>query len=466
MDLIHKKKLGFKLKSNWQELDNKSIFFTYTKNIEKFKKFEILCIKKNCSHIICDNSFKKTITKNIKINYLFTKDLNKFAIKCTDIFFNNKTKIILVTGTNGKTSIAYGLYNTLNKLFIKTSYIGTLGFYANRKKIKKLSNTTPDLITLMNSIQESIKKYKCKYVILEASSIGFVEKRLGGIKADFGVLTNLTQDHIDYHGSILNYHKTKIKLLKNHLNKNSNLLIQDSINIKYHKELSKKFNIIDQNKYLKNNSIQLIKSKVVNTNLFINNFFIKKFNFPNNFVIKNLLSNYICLKAMNMKFNPKIVFNNTIIKGRHHIILDKVDKLVIVDFAHTPDGVNNLLLPYDDVNCNKIVIFGCGGDRDKNKRSKMSKLVNKLSDFQIITDDNPRNENPEDIRAELIKHCDNFYNIGDRLKAIKKGFFLLEKYKGILFIIGKGHEETQSYKNKIYKFSDIKESLKIAKSIN
>ena len=466
MDLINKKKLGFKLKSNWQELDNKSIFFTYTKDKEKFKKFEILCIKKKCFHIICDISLKKTITKNIKINYLFTKDLNKFAIKCTDIFFNNKIKIILITGTNGKTSIGYGLYDTLNKLLIKTSYIGTLGFYANRKKIKRLSNTTPDLITLMNSIQESIKTHKCKYLVLEASSIGFVEKRLGGIKADFGILTNLTQDHIDYHGSISNYHKTKIKLLKKHLNKNSNLLIQNPINIKYHKELSKKFNIIDQNKYLKNNNIQLIKTNAININLFINNFFIKKFNFPQNFVIKNLLTNFICLITMNFKFNPKIIFNNSVIKGRHHIILDKVNKLVIVDFAHTPDGVNNLLLPYDKVNCNKIVIFGCGGDRDKNKRSKMSKLVNKFSDFQIITDDNPRSEKPNDIRTELVKYCDNFYNIGNRLKAIKKGFFLLQKHKGILFIIGKGHEETQNYKNKIYNFSDIKESSKIAKSIN
>ena len=96
----------------------------------------------------------------------------------------------------------------------------------------------------------------------------------------------------------------------------------------------------------------------------------------------------------------------------------------------------------------------------------MSKLVNNFSDIQIITDDNPRNENPSLIRENLTKHCDNFYNIPNRLKAIKKGFALLKKNNGILFIIGKGHEETQVYKNITHKFSDIEESIKIAKNIN
>ena len=124
------------------------------------------------------------------------------------------------------------------------------------------------------------------------------------------------------------------------------------------------------------------------------------------------------------------------------------------------------LIQDEIISITKIVIFGCGGDRDKNKRSKMSKLVNNFSDIQIITDDNPRNENPSLIRENLTKHCDNFYNIPNRLKAIKKGFALLKKNNGILFIIGKGHEETQVYKNITHKFSDIEESIKIAKNIN
>jgi len=349
---------------------------------------------------------------------------------------------------------------------IKSAYVGTLGFYASGKKIKNLLNTTPDLITLMSSINEAEKNYKCKYIIIEASSIGFIEKRLGKIKADIGILTNLTQDHLDYHGSLLNYHKSKISLLKKHLKKDSTLLIQDKIQNNYHIELNKKFNTTFQSNYMKENNIQLIDNGYFMTKLSIDDVIIKKFNLPNNFIIKNLLTNYIFLKLIKIKLNLKIIFNYKTVKGRHHVIHNKFNKLVIVDYAHTPDGIYNLLSPYKNIKCSKIVIFGCGGDRDKGKRPKMAKVVNKFSNIQIITDDNPRNENPKLIRNSLIKYCDNSHDIGNRLSAIKKGFNLLNKDLGILFILGKGHEEEQLYKNKLFKFSDIKESIKIAKTIN
>ena len=468
MDLKKLKKNGYKIKSNWQELNNKSVFFTYTKNLEKFKKLETLSVKKKCNYIICDYYLKNLINKKKDINYSFHQNLKNTAISCSNIFFKkrNTAKIIIVTGTNGKTSIAKNIYNILNSMNIKSTYMGTLGFYANGKKIKSLLNTTPDLITLMNLINESEIKYKSKYIIIEASSIGFIEKRLGEIKADIGILTNLTQDHLDYHGNIFNYHKSKIDLLKKHLKKDSTLIIQNKIENKYQIELSKKLNLINQSNYLSENNIQLIENSDFKTWLLIDNVLIKKFNLPNNFVIKNLLTNYIFFKLIKIKFNPKIVFDYKTVKGRHHIIYNKYNKLVIVDYAHTPDGIYNLLSPYKNISCVKIVVFGCGGDRDKNKRSKMAGNVNKFSNIQIVTDDNPRKENPKLIRNSLIKYCDNYHNIGDRLKAIKKGFNLLNIDGGILFIVGKGHEENQLYKNKELKFSDIKESIKIAKSIN
>jgi len=468
MDLTKLKHDGYNLKSNWQELNSKSIFFTYTKSIKKFEELEILCIKKKCNYIICDYSLKKSINKKIDIKYSFHKDLKDTAIYCSDIFYAKKNiaKIILVTGTNGKTSISYNLYDILNNMNIKSAYVGTLGFYASGKKIKNLLNTTPDLITLMSSINEAEKNYKCKYIIIEASSIGFIEKRLGKIKADIGILTNLTQDHLDYHGSLLNYHKSKISLLKKHLKKDSTLLIQDKIQNNYHIELNKKFNTTFQSNYMKENNIQLIDNGYFMTKLSIDDVIIKKFNLPNNFIIKNLLTNYIFLKLIKIKLNLKIIFNYKTVKGRHHVIHNKFNKLVIVDYAHTPDGIYNLLSPYKNIKCSKIVIFGCGGDRDKGKRPKMAKVVNKFSNIQIITDDNPRNENPKLIRNSLIKYCDNSHDIGNRLSAIKKGFNLLNKDLGILFILGKGHEEEQLYKNKLFKFSDIKESIKIAKTIN
>ena len=466
MNLSNKVKIGYGLKSSWQELDSKSIFFTYTKKTENFNNLQVLALKKKCGHIICDHSLKDKIKINKKINYLFAKDLNSYAIKCSKIFFKEKIKIILITGTDGKTSIAYSLYNNLNKSSINTCYIGTFGLYANGKKIQSSLNTTPDLITIMNGIKSSVKNYKCKYLVIEASSIGYVEKRLGNIKADIGILTNLSQDHLDYHKNINNYHQAKIDLLKNHIKKGKTLLIQNKIPKKLSNKLNKQFDVIYQDDYLIKKNITIDNRDIFKTKILLDGNLIKKIDVPNNFVIKNLLTNYTLLTLMKVKFKNENILNNKTIKGRHQIIFNNFNKLVIVDYAHTPNGISNLLKPYSQISIIKIVIFGCGGDRDKNKRSKMSKLVNNFSDIQIITDDNPRNENPSLIRENLTKHCDNFYNIPNRLKAIKKGFALLKKNNGILFIIGKGHEETQVYKNITHKFSDIEESIKIAKNIN
>ena len=109
MNLSNKVKIGYGLKSSWQELDSKSIFFTYTKKTENFNNLQVLALKKKCDHIICDHSLKDKIKINKKINYLFAKDLNSYAIKCSKIFFKEKIKIILITGTDGKTSVAYNL---------------------------------------------------------------------------------------------------------------------------------------------------------------------------------------------------------------------------------------------------------------------------------------------------------------------------------------------------------------------
>ena len=465
MNLAKLKKNGFTLKSNWQDLNSKSIFFNYTKNVNKFQLFEKKTIIKNCKYIVCDYKFKEQAKYKKNITYFFKKNINNFAIECSKIFFKYNIKIILVTGTNGKTSISFNAFKVLSKSSNNTAYIGTLGFYVKSRKIRNLQNTTPDFITLMNLIKESELQYKCKYIFIEASSIGFMEKRLGNLKADFGVLTNLKKDHLDYHGNIENYHISKINLLKTHIKNKSKILIQDDINSKYLNILSKKFKLINQGKFVYKNKINLIKEDEFNTKIYFDQKHIKTLSTINNFVIKNCISTFILLSFIKTNFKITDVFENNI-PGRHQVIYKKNNKLVIVDYAHTPDGIKNLLFPYRKLNLYKIIIFGCGGDRDITKRKKIALVASKYTDFQIITDDNPRTENPDTIRKNLKKYCKNYLDIPSRLKAIKKGFNILSKKKGILFIVGKGHENIQIFKDNITKFSDIKESKKLARLFN
>ncbi len=140
--------------------------------------------------------------------------------------------------------------------------------------------------------------------------------------------------------------------------------------------------------------------------------------------------------------------------GRSEIIYNKKNKVIIIDYAHSQDAYENLLKKLPLLNMNIIIIYGCGGERDKTKRQQIAKVVSKYTNLQIITDDNPRNEDPSIIRKTLIKHSSNPIEIPNRRKAIKFGISYIKKNDGILIIAGKGHEETQTYKNKSYLFND------------
>ena len=163
-------KKGFKLFSNWQDLNDKSIYVLGTKNENNFELYIKKALKKNCKYIYCHEQFKNR-SSSFNINFFYYK--NAFDItKITGIFYSKpKIKIIFITGTNGKTSIAYGSYKLFNLNGIRSAYIGTLGFYVNSKKVKKLINTTPDFVELLNLIHNA-QKLNCKYIFVEASSIG------------------------------------------------------------------------------------------------------------------------------------------------------------------------------------------------------------------------------------------------------------------------------------------------------
>ena len=376
------------------------------------------------------------------------------------IFYSfDDLKFIFVTGTNGKTSIAYGANKLFNINGHKSCYIGTLGFYINSKKIKKLKNTTPSYFEILNLLKIAINN-KVEFVFIEVSSIGYSEGRIGNLKYNYCILTNLKSDHLDYHKNLKSYHLAKVNLIKNHRLKNSILFLQDDY-------LKNKFNnhnqMLTQKNFLLKNKIFITQKKlgkfIISTK--IRNYQIESFN---NYMIKNIITIFMVYNKIFKQLPLKI--NKSIFPpGRSEIVYNKNNKIIIIDYAHSRDAYENLLreLPFLDKNI--IIIYGCGGNRDKFKRPQIAKVVSKYTNLQIITDDNPRNEDPASIRKTLIKHSSNPIEMPSRRKAIKFGINYLKKNDGILIIAGKGHEDTQNIRDKHYLFNDKVISSNYAKNL-
>ncbi len=459
MNLIALKKKNFKIVTNWQECNKKSIFLFDSKNKAKFINYVNLAIKKNCKFVICQFSLKKDIKKK-SINFFFyknKKDLENIA----KIFYRlNYLKIIFVTGTNGKTSIAYGANRLFNINGVRSCYIGTLGFYINSKKIKKLNNTTPSYFETLDLLQISSDN-KVKFVFMEVSSIGYSEGRIGDLNYNYCILTNLKSDHLDYHRNINNYHTAKLNLIKHHKLNKSILFLQD-FNLKNKFKSFDKYLFV-QDEFLSKNKISIVNKSYNKYLITIKNKSYKISSF-NDFMIKNIITILMVYSTIIKKFPLKI--NKSIFPpGRSEIIYNKKNKVIMIDYAHSKDAYENLLKKLPILNKNIIIIYGCGGDRDKTKRKQIAKVVSKYTNLQIITDDNPRNEDPSLIRKTLMKYSSNPIEIPNRRKAIKFGVSYIKKNEGILIIAGKGHEDTQTYKNKSYLFNDKVISSNYAKNL-
>ena len=458
MNLNELKDRGFKIVTNWQECNKNSIFLFNSIDNKKFIKYRNLAFNKKCRFIICNVKFKKKTNQEIK--YFFFENQEDLE-NISKIFYKfNRLKIIFVTGTNGKTSIAYGA----NKLFCingqKSSYIGTLGFYINSKKFKDLNNTTPSYFEILNLLNLAYKK-GVRFVFIEVSSIGYCEGRIGNLKYSHCILTNLKSDHLDYHGDIKNYHLSKLNLIKKHKLKNSILFLQDDklkYKFKYYKN-----KLCSQDNFLAKHKISINQTDFDNFQITTRNkcYNLKTFN---DFMVENITTILMVYKKIINQYPLK--FNNSLFPpGRSEIIYNRNNKVIIIDYAHSKDAYENLLYKLNLLGKYIIIIYGCGGDRDKIKRPQIAKVVSKFTNLQIITDDNPRYEDPAIIRKTLRKFSSNPIEVPDRTKAIKLGIDILKKNDGILIIAGKGHETTQTYKNKSYFLNDKEVSSNYVKNL-
>ena len=476
------KKIIKKLPINIQEisikglsLDSRQIkknylFFATKGNKYNGENYIVEAIRKGARAVVCDINCE---IKNERIPIIKVKNIKKTIIDVCKIFYKAKPKnIIAVTGTNGKSSVAEFYHQILLAQHIPVASLGTLGIKINTK-VSRTNLTTLDVVTLHREL-EKIKMLGVDNVILEASSHGLEQGRLDGLNFKTAIFTNFSQDHLDYHKNMKNYLNAKLILVSKLSGKKQNIITDNEI-----PEFLKIKSIVKKNNLNlltigKNNSTIQFKSAKPFGNFQNITFehskkkYAIKIPLIGLFQIKNLFMSILAarLSGLDIKRTLNVVKNIKEVNGRLQLVKTTPNqKKIFVDYAHTPAALDTTLKALKEHYGTKPdIVFGCGGERDKKKRSKMGYICEKNAGKIYVTDDNPRNENPKLIRQMIIsgfKKKLSIKEIPSRSKAIETAV-LKSKPNGIILIAGKGHETTQTYGKKIINISD----KEIVKNIN
>ncbi len=377
-------------------------------------------------------------------------------------------KLVGVTGTNGKTTIATLLYQVFTKAGYMTGLLSTVKIMIGEQAFEA-THTTPDPLMINYYLSEMVKA-GVAYVFMEVSSHGIDQKRTQALDFDGALFTNLTHDHLDYHDTFINYRDTK-KVFFDELkkeafavvnidDKNGAFMLQNTQAQKYSLALK---NPADY-------KVKILEQNFTGMLLHINNMevwvkLIGQFN------AYNALTVYAAAELLGLEpFDIlKILSELQSVDGRFEIILSPKGKIAIVDYAHTPDALENVLNTINNIrpkNTERLItIVGAGGNRDKTKRPEMAEVASRLSDAVIFTSDNPRNENPEEILDDMEKgvpgeHYKKTLRITDRQQAIKAAGQMADA-GDIILIAGKGHENYQIIGDKKYHFDDREEIKKV-----
>ena len=379
-----------------------NIFFAIKGNEFDGNKFISSAIK-NGARIIISESCNTEVKNNIL--YIKSNNVRKlFAEFAFKIFDNKFKKLIAVTGTNGKSSIANFFYQILKLNKKKVATIGTLGIKSKKFSLD-LKNTTIDPLSL-GKYFNILKKNKIDYVILEASSHGLKQNRLDGLLFDIGIFTNLSHDHLDYHKNLKNYLDAKLYLFRELIKKNGIVIADKKI-----PQFKKIVEITNRNKLnlksisTSNSDLQLISHhfEQENQNLIIkykDKFYKFRLNLIGKIQVKNILMTILAALGSGLKIKNIIKIMEKIrpIEGRlEKIGYIKNNSKIILDYAHTPEALLTVLknLKEQFPNTSISIVFGCGGNRDKKKRAKMGRIAASYCDKIYLTDDNPRKENPK-----------------------------------------------------------------------
>ena len=402
-------------------------------------------IDQGCVAVLVDSQDFECSVPTIRIN-----NLRQYLPTLATICYPQATQVevIGITGTNGKTSVGYFISQLLNKLGVKNGLIGTLGI--SNSHITS-HNTTPDILTLYKTLNQ-YNLDGINTAILEVSSHGLDQNRIAGINFKQAIFTNLTQDHLDYHHTLDEYQQAKLKLFE-----------LDSLNCV----------IVNQDDARHLDFLKVAKSKTQIT-YSINDFekieateqgflcqlddYVFEIPFLGEFNLSNVLAALNSVEQLGFKRSDIIPLLHHLLPptGRMHKIKGA---LAWVDYAHTPDAITNaintLQAHYPDFKVR--IVFGCGGNRDQDKRAKMGKIASKLANTIVLTNDNPRGEDPQAIIDDILSGIDDSFELDitlDRKLAIETAIITLGENECLL-IAGKGHESTQQFKDETLILNDI-----------
>lgn len=464
---------GFKgnICSDSRKISKGDIFIAFKGDNYDGREFIDDVILKQASIVIYDSSdnFYYKNNTDINVKFISVNNLRQYVgIICSYILGNNLSKvpIIGITGTNGKTSISFFISQILELIGLKASVIGTLG-HGSIDNLVFTNETTPDAVDTQNYIHQLLDN-NSKIISIEVSSHGLDQFRVNGVNFNTAIFTNLTRDHLDYHKSMDDYAKIKSRLFYWDTLEHAIINIDDEYGMKLYKLLNSsndKLKIITYgiSKYadvkLNNIKFNLNESIIDFTSpwgsFIINISLIGKFN------ALNIMASLTAVAVLGLGYKLNDIVNALAkikpVPGRLEKVSDNLKPMVIVDYAHTPDALENTLLTLKEAMSSNIklwCVFGCGGDKDKGKRSLMGEIAVQYADNVVVTSDNPRFENPEDILKEIVGNNKNILTIVSREDAIKYAIFNAN-VDDIILIAGKGHENHQIINGEKYFFDDV-----------
>ena len=426
-------------------------------------------INKKVSAVLID---KKLDNYSNKITYIKVKDSRKAMAQIAKNFYQDPLKdidLIGVTGTNGKTTTTYLIKDILNKSGYKTGLIGTIEVYDGETSLDA-SRTTPESLDIYKYLAKMRDK-NVKYAVMEVSSHALALNRVDTMEFKAAIFTNLTQDHLDYHKTMQKYAEEKVKLFKKIKTNGTAIINMDD-------EYSDFFLKNTDNKvitYSINNKSDL---KAKDLKLALHGVSFKLNNISYNLNLTGQFNIYNSLAAIGTALSLGI--DESIIKkslesidgipGRFETINEGQNFTVIIDYAHTPDSMINVLESLKNFeHKNVITVFGCGGERDKDKRPKMGKIAVQYGDYVIVTTDNPRSEDPKIIIDEVIdginksRYKTPFIDLVDREDAINHAIDKAEK-EDVVIVFGKGHETYQVFADKTIDFNDKEVAINAIKN--
>ena len=406
----------------------------------------------------------KKIKLPADVTLIMAKDTRQALAICSCNFYDNpsrKFKLIGVTGTKGKTTTTFMIKEILEKAGYKVGLIGTIATYINGRMISESSRTTPESIELQKIFAQMVDS-GVEYVVMEVSSQSLKLHRVDGCDFNIVVFTNFSEDHISEkeHPDMKDYFESKLKLFKMCDN---GIINVDDLQVSKIPRLFPDSNIMT---YGIDNYCQMLAKDITITNSYVD-FRVKvsdrnervKVDIPGRFSVYNALAAICVAKKIGVP-SDKVIEALAEIKvpGRSEMVPNKKEIPIMIDYAHSPESLQNILSAVKSYTKGKVIsVFGCGGDRDKGKRPIMGEVSGKIADFTFITTDNPRTEEPEEIIKEIeegIKKTKGKYKVVvDRKEAIKEAINMANK-QDIIVLAGKGHEPYQEINGKKYPFDE------------